>query len=84
MRMIQGSTERDTIGSLVSSAGATSVCRDSAMANPDELREGKNVEARQKGGVLKRAPMRGYDLGREVDILGGIEEQSGEETPSPP
>lgn len=54
------------------------------MANPDELREGKNIEARQKESVLKTAPMRSYDLEREVDILGGNREQSGEETPRPP
>lgn len=84
MRMIQGSAERETLGSLVSSAGATSVCRDSARAYPDELREGKNVGARQKGSVLKTAPKRGYDLGREVGILGGNKEQNGEETPRPP
>ena len=48
MRMIQGSAERETLGRGVSSAGATSVCRDNAMANPDELREGKNVKARQR------------------------------------
>lgn len=60
------------------------MCRDSSMANPDELREGKNIGARQKGSVLKTAPMRRYDLGREVDILGGNQEQGGEETPRPP
>lgn len=54
------------------------------MANPDELREGKNIGARQKESVLKTAPMRSYDLEREVDILGGNREQSGEETPRPP
>lgn len=61
--MIQGNAERETLGSIVSSAGATSECRDSAMAKPDELREGKNIGARQKGSVLKTAPMRSYDLG---------------------
>lgn len=77
-------TLRETLGSVVSFAGATSECRDSAMAKPAELREGENTGARQKGSVLKTAPMRSYDLGREVDILGGNQEQSGEETPRPP